>query len=39
MRMHDQPLELHDFAWEVLSNGTPPLAERVANAYTTLSSA
>jgi hypothetical protein len=33
------PLELHDFVWEVLSNGTTPLAERVANAYTTLSSA
>jgi hypothetical protein len=33
------PLELHDFVWEVLGNGTTPLAERVANAYTTLSSA
>jgi hypothetical protein len=33
------PLELHDFVWEVLSNGTTPLAERVANVYTTLSSA
>ena len=33
------PLELHDFVWEVLSNGTTPLAERVAKACTTLSSA
>lgn len=33
------PLELYDFVWEVLSNGTTPLAERVANAYTTLRSA
>ncbi|MGA8363306.1 MAG: hypothetical protein WB709_02165 [Solirubrobacteraceae bacterium] len=33
------PLELHDFVWEVLSNGNTPLAERVANAYTTLSGA
>lgn len=31
------PLELHDFVWEVLGNRNTPLAERVANAYTTLS--
>jgi Nucleotidyl transferase AbiEii toxin, Type IV TA system len=30
------PPNLHDFAWEVLGNGKAPLAERVANAYTTL---
>jgi hypothetical protein len=33
------PLELHDFVWEVLSNESTPLAERVARAHTTLSDA